>query len=49
MGVDVAPGVANDVLELEGGLALPMVEDCIRLVDVEGGRIVIAPGFAPES
>jgi 16S rRNA processing protein RimM len=46
---DVAPGVANDVLELEGDVALPMVEQCIRLVDIEGGRIVIAPGFAPES
>ena len=46
---DVTPGVANDVLELEGGVTLPMVEDCVRLVDIEGGRIVIAPGFAPES
>jgi 16S rRNA processing protein RimM len=46
---DVTPGVANDVLELEGGVALPMVEDCVRLVDIEGGRIVIAPGFALES
>jgi hypothetical protein len=37
------------VLELESGLVLPMVEECVRTVDVEGGRIVIAPGFAPES
>ena len=43
---DVAPGVANDVLELDSGLALPMVEDCIHEVDVEHGRIVVAPGFA---
>jgi 16S rRNA processing protein RimM len=43
---DVAPGVANDVLELDTGLALPMVEDCIREVDLAGGRIVIAPGFS---
>jgi 16S rRNA processing protein RimM len=43
---DVAPGVANDVLELDSGLALPMVEDCIHEVDVERGRIVVAPGFA---
>jgi len=42
---DVAPGVANDVLELDSGLALPMVEDCVLRVDVEGGRILIAPGF----
>jgi 16S rRNA processing protein RimM len=46
---DVVPGVANDVLELEGGLALPMVEDCVRAVDLEEGRIVVAPGFLPES
>jgi 16S rRNA processing protein RimM len=43
---DVAPGVANDVLELEGGLALPMVEECVRDVDLDAGRIVVAPGFA---
>jgi 16S rRNA processing protein RimM len=43
---DVAPGVANDVLELDTGLALPMVEDCVREVDLAGGRIVVAPGFS---
>jgi 16S rRNA processing protein RimM len=42
---DVAPGVANDVLELDSGLALPMVEECVREVDVEAGRIVVAPGY----
>ena len=46
---DVAAGVANDVLELDSGLALPFVEDCIREVDVPGRRIVVAPGFADES
>jgi 16S rRNA processing protein RimM len=46
---DVVPGVANDVLELEGGVGLPMVEECVLAVDLEGRRIVIAPGFAPES
>jgi 16S rRNA processing protein RimM len=44
---DVIPGVANDVLELEGGIALPMVEECVRAVDLEKGRIVVARGFAP--
>ena len=44
---DVVPGVANDVLELEGGIALPMVEECVRAVDLEEGRIVVARGFAP--
>jgi 16S rRNA processing protein RimM len=45
---DVLPGVANDVLELEGGIALPMVAECVLAVDRDRGRIVIAPGFAPE-
>jgi 16S rRNA processing protein RimM len=43
---DVAPGVANDVLELDSGLALPMVEDCVVSVDLEAGLIVVAPGFS---
>ena len=44
--VTVTPGVANDVLELDGGLALPMVEECVRCVDLAAGRIVVAPGFS---
>ena len=44
--VDVAPGVANDVLELDSGLLLPMVEECVLSVDLDGGRIVVAPGFS---
>jgi 16S rRNA processing protein RimM len=43
---DVAPGVANDVLQLDSGLLLPMVEDCIRAVDLPGGKIVVAQGFS---
>jgi 16S rRNA processing protein RimM len=43
---DVLPGVANDVLQVGEGLLLPMVEDCIRSVDLEAGRIVVAEGFA---
>jgi len=43
---EVAPGVANDVLQLDSGLALPLVEACVREVDLEGGRIVVEPGFA---
>ena len=31
------PGVANDVLELDAGSSLPMVEDCVLAVDLEGG------------
>jgi 16S rRNA processing protein RimM len=44
--VDVAPGVANDVLELDSGRLLPMVEECVLSIDVGAGRIVVAPGFA---
>jgi 16S rRNA processing protein RimM len=43
---DVLPRPANDVLELDTGVVLPLVEDCVRSVDVAGGRIVVAPGFA---
>jgi 16S rRNA processing protein RimM len=43
---DVLPGVANDVLELDSGIALPMVEDCVRVVDLSAGRILVAPGFS---
>jgi 16S rRNA processing protein RimM len=43
---DVAPGVANDVLELDSGLALPMHQECVREIDLEAGRVVVAPGFA---
>ncbi len=42
---DVAPGVANDVLELDSGVALPMVEECIREIDLDSARIVVAPGY----
>jgi len=42
----VAPGVANDVLELDSGVALPLVEACVREVDLESGRILVAAGFA---
>ena len=43
---EVAPAVANDVLELDSGLALPMHEACVREIDVEARRIVVARGFA---
>ncbi|MDX6474530.1 MAG: rRNA processing protein RimM [Gaiellaceae bacterium] len=42
----VSPGVANDVLELDSGVLLPMIEDCVRNVDLADGRIVVAAGFA---
>jgi 16S rRNA processing protein RimM len=43
---DVAPGVANDVLELDSGVSLPLVAECVRSIDVAAGRIVVAPGYA---
>ncbi len=45
----VQPGLANDVLELDSGLLLPLVEACVREVDLDGRRILIAAGFAPPS
>jgi 16S rRNA processing protein RimM len=42
----VTSGVANDVLELDTGVLLPMVEDCVREIDLDGRRIVVAAGFA---
>ena len=44
--ITVSPGVANDVLELDSGLALPMVEDCVRRIDLESRRILVASGFS---
>jgi 16S rRNA processing protein RimM len=42
---EVQPGVANDVLALEGGVLLPLVEACVRDIDLDAGRILVAPGF----
>ncbi len=43
---DVAPGTANDVLELDSGLSLPLVEDCVLSVDLDARRIVVGRAFA---
>jgi 16S rRNA processing protein RimM len=43
---DVANYDANDVLELDSGTLLPLVEACVREVDLEGRRIVVSRGFA---
>jgi 16S rRNA processing protein RimM len=43
---DVLPGVANDVLQLEGGALLPMAESCIREIDLDAGTITVSEGFA---
>jgi len=44
---EVTSGPANDVLELDTGLALPLVDACVRKVDLDGGRIVVQTGFTP--
>jgi 16S rRNA processing protein RimM len=43
---DVLDYPANDVLELDSGVSLPLVEACVREIDLEGGRIVVSVGFA---
>jgi 16S rRNA processing protein RimM len=43
---DVVDYPANDVLELDSGLSLPLVEACVLKVDLDGGRIVVTAGFA---
>jgi 16S rRNA processing protein RimM len=45
----VLPGPANDVLELDSGLLLPLVGACVLKVDLDASRILIAQGFAEPS
>ena len=42
---EVVPGVANDVLELDSGILLPMHEECVREIDLSAGTINVASGF----
>ena len=42
---DVEPGVANDVLVLDSGERLPLVDACVLEIDLEGGVVLVAPGF----
>lgn len=42
---EVHPGPANDVLELDTGALLPLVEACVREVDLVARRILLNPGF----
>ena len=37
---------ANDTLELDNGLLLPLVDACVLDVDLVAGRILVARGFA---
>ena len=45
---DVLPGAANDSLELEDGTLLPLIDDCVREVDVAAGRIVVDARFVDD-
>ena len=45
---DVIPAPANDALELDSGLLLPLVDACVREVDLERGRILVARGFTDD-
>jgi 16S rRNA processing protein RimM len=44
--IEVDHGPANDALVLDTGLLLPLVEACVRDVDLERGRVLVARGFA---
>jgi 16S rRNA processing protein RimM len=45
--VEVHPGVANDNVELDDGTLVPLIEDAIRAVQLDAGRLVVTPGFLP--
>jgi len=47
--IAVLPGPANDVLELDSGLLLPLVGACVLKVYLDASRILIAQGFAEPS
>jgi 16S rRNA processing protein RimM len=44
--IEVENGPANDALVLDSDLLLPLVDACVLDVDLDGGRIVVARGFA---
>jgi 16S rRNA processing protein RimM len=41
----VVPGTANDNLELDSGVLVPLVEDAVAGIDVAAGRILLNRGF----
>jgi 16S rRNA processing protein RimM len=45
---DVENAPANDVLVLDSGLLLPLVDACVLEIDLEGGKILVATGFADD-
>ncbi len=42
----IHPAPANDALDLGNGVLLPLVEACVLSVDLDAGRILVAPGFS---
>ncbi len=44
--IEVDNGPANDMLALDSGLLLPLVDAGVLEIDLEAGRIVVARGFA---
>jgi 16S rRNA processing protein RimM len=42
---DVVPGPANDNLELDSGVLVPLVGDAVAEIDLAAGRVVLNPGF----
>jgi 16S rRNA processing protein RimM len=45
---DVENTPANDVLVLDSGLLLPLVDVCVLEIDLDGRKIRVAPGFADD-
>lgn len=45
---EVHNGPANDALELDSGLLLPLVGACVLEVDLAARRVVVASGFADD-
>ena len=43
--VEVHPGAANDNIELHDGRLVPLVEDAVREIDIEGGKLVVVRSF----
>jgi len=42
---DVLPAPANDALELDTGLLLPLVGECVLEIDLESRTLLVARGF----
>ena len=43
--IAVHAGVANDNLELSGGVLVPLIEDAVTAVEVDRGRVVLSRRF----